>query len=188
MPRVPPSKRTPARERPGPSRGPRAGLGFYSYTVRDVMTRKVVEVRPEDSLATAARLMSRHGISGLPVVGKSRRIIGVLSQKDIVRLLHQSAGLRLPGSVFDLILSKGKDAPTGIAERSLAALERSSVRSVMNRPAVTISPDASIDEAVRSLIAHRINRLPVAEGGFVVGIVTRHDLLTGMTPGEPVEP
>ncbi len=174
-----------ARREPPPPR--REGLGFYAYTVRDVMTRKVVAVAPDASLATAAGLMSRYRVSGLPVVGPSRRVLGVISQKDIIRVLHDGTGLRLPGSVFDLILSSGRDAPAGIAGEGRRLLERLRVRSAMRRPAITVSPDASLDEAVRALIAGRINRLPVVEGGYVVGIVTRHDLLTGLTPEEPVD-
>ena len=176
---------TTARRRPAPTR--RDGLGFYAYTVRDVMTRKVIAVAPEASLATAAGLMSRYRVSGLPVVGPSRRVLGVISQKDIIRVLHDGTGLRMPGSVFDLILSSGRDAPAGIAENGRRLLGRLRVRAAMRRPAITVAPDASLDEAVRTLIANRINRLPVVEGGYVVGIVTRHDLLTGLTPEEPVE-
>lgn len=185
MARRTPKARAPARTRRSAS--PRAGLGFYAYTVRDVMTRKVVAVAPDASLATAAGLMSRYRVSGLPVVGPSRRIAGVVSQKDIIRVLHDTAGLRLPGSVFDLILSSGREARAGIAEEGRRLLTRTRVRAAMRRPAITVGPDASLDEAVRTLLAHRINRLPVVEGGYVVGIVTRHDLLTGLTPGEPVE-
>ncbi len=178
------ARRTTPRQAGPPAR---RGLGFYAYTVRDVMTRKVVAVAPDASLATAAGLMSRYRVSGLPVVGPSRRVLGVISQKDVIRVLHDGTGLRLPGSVFDLILSSGRDAPAGIAEEGRRMLTRTRVRAAMRRPAITVSPDASLDEAVRTLISSRINRLPVVEGGYVVGIVTRHDLLTGLTPEEPVE-
>ena len=177
---------TPRRRPPARPREPRRGLGFYGYSVRDVMTRQVIAVDPDASLATAAGLMSRHRVSGLPVVGRSRRIVGVLSQKDVTRRLHDAAGLRLPGGVFDLILASGPDAREGLAEESRRLLDRTKVRVAMTRRPITIGPDATLDEAVRALIANRINRLPVVEGGFVVGIVTRHDLLSGLTPEEPV--
>ena len=181
------------KERAGPSgekpagRSSPEGLGFYSYRVRDVMTRKVVSVAPGATLAIAAGIMSRRSVSGLPVVDAKGRVVGVLSQKDILRLLHDTSGLRLPRSVFDLILSVGRGHGSGVPEISRRVLESAKVRSSMTRPAIYIGPGASLDDAVRTLISRRINRLPVVADGALVGIVTRHDLLSGLTPEEPVE-
>jgi len=172
-----------------PSHTPSAGkgLGFYSYTVRDVMTRRVAVVPPEASLAEAAAIMSRRAVSGLPVVGTRGRVVGVLSQKDIVRALPGVSGGRLPRNVFDLLLSSKNGRSGSPPDARRKVLESTRVRTGMTKPAITIEPGASLDEAVRVLIDHGINRLPVLSAGKLVGIVTRHDLLTGLTPGEPVE-
>src|SRR5580658_8187023 len=89
-----------------PARTPREALGFYGYRVRDVMTRPVASIPPGASLSEAATRMSRRGISGLPVLTDGGRLVGVLSQKDILRILAARAGLRLPGSVLDLVLAR----------------------------------------------------------------------------------
>jgi CBS domain-containing protein len=161
------------------SERPRRGLGFYGYVVRDVMSRPVISVRPEASLEVAASLMSTHGVSGLPVLDRRPRLVGVLSQKDIVRVLHERAGLSLPGGIFDLILDTTKARRSDLPRECRTILENTRVRHAMSSRPITVNGNASLDDAIRLLIEHKINRLPVTENGTLVGIVSRHDLLSG---------
>ena len=157
-------------------------LGFYGFTVRDVMTRKVYTTSPTATLAEAAAIMSRRRVSGLPVVAEGGRLSGILSQKDVIRVLHEKAGLSLPGGVFELLLDVAAAGEPALLDRCRAVLERTAVRGVMSRPAVAVSPTTSLDDAVQRMMTSKINRLPVVDRGRVVGIVTRHDLLTGLGP------
>ncbi len=159
-------------------RGPK-GLGFYGYSIADVMTRPAISIRPEASLETAASMMSTHGISGLPVVDARGRLVGVLSQKDVVRVLHERAKLSLPGGLFDLILDSTKARRARLPEVCREVLQTTRVREAMSSRPITVDSTASLDEAIRSLVDHGINRLPVLKDGALVGIVTRHDLLAG---------
>jgi CBS domain-containing protein len=163
------------------------GLGFYSYKVRDVMIRRVATIAPGDSLAAAARLMSRRAVSGLPVVSPAGKVLGVLSEKDLLRKLPGASGHPLPRGLFDLVVSRVAGPPGSTPGAGLRFLETTNVRSTMTMPAIVIAPGASLDEAVRSLLGHQINRLPVVDRGKLVGIVTRHDLLSGLTPEEPIQ-
>lgn len=159
-------------------------LGFYGYKVADVMTHPVIRVPPSASLAQAARRMSRKGISGLAVVAASGEVVGVLSQKDILRVLGERAGLRVPGGIFDLILHPSEAGRADLARACRRELDRGRVRDAMSHPAVTVAPGATLDDAVKLLVASKINRLPVVRGRRLVGIVTRTDLLGGLTtPG-----
>ena len=164
-------------------RVPRDALGFYGYRVRDVMTRPVVAVEATASLTEAASRMSRRGISGLPVLGPGGRLIGVVSQKDILRILGDRAGLRLPGSVFDLVLARSAAGRSDLAEACRRELDRSKVRDAMSHPALCVEPEASLDDAVKTMVQAKINRLPVVARGKMVGIVTRSDLLSGLSTG-----
>jgi CBS domain-containing protein len=171
--------KTATRARVAGSERTRRGLGFYGYVVRDVMSRPVISVRPEASLEVAASLMSTHGVSGLPVVDRRPRLVGVLSQKDIVRVLHERAGLSLPGGIFDLILDSTKARRSDLPRECRTILENTRVRHAMSSRPITVNANVSLDDAIRLLIEHKINRLPVMENGALVGIVSRHDLLSG---------
>lgn len=178
----PPARRkrsTSTRSRESGSERSRQGLGFYGYVVRDVMSRPVISVRPEASLEVAASLMSTHGVSGLPVVDRRPHLVGVLSQKDVVRILHERAGLSLPGGIFDLILDSTKARRSDLPRECRTILENTRVRHAMSSRPITVNANDSLDDAIRLLMEHKINRLPVMEGGNLVGIVTRHDLLSG---------
>ena len=145
------------------------------------MTRPVVRVAPGATLAQAALRMSRKRVSGLAVVAPSGSVVGVLSQKDILRVLSEKAGLRVPGGIFDLILHRTEAGRADLARACRRELARNTVRDAMSHPAVTIAPDATLDDAVKLLVASKINRLPVVRGTRLVGIVTRTDLLGGLT-------
>ncbi|MCI4352774.1 MAG: CBS domain-containing protein [Thermoplasmata archaeon] len=173
------ARRRTTRPRTTASERNRRGLGFYGYVVRDVMSQPVITVRPEATLEVAASLMSTHGVSGLPVVDRRPRLVGVLSQKDIVRVLHERAGLSLPGGIFDLILDSTKARRSDLPRECREILETTRVRPAMSNRPITVNADASLDEAIRLLIEHKINRLPVVEKGTMIGIVSRHDLLSG---------
>jgi CBS domain-containing protein len=143
------------------------------------MSRPVISVRPEASLEAAASLMSTHGVSGLPVVDRRPRLVGVLSQKDIVRVLHERAGLSLPGGIFDLILDSTKARRSDLPRECRTILQNTRVRHAMSSRPIIVNANASLDDAIRLLMEHKINRLPVLENGSLVGIVSRHDLLSG---------
>jgi CBS domain-containing protein len=142
------------------------------------MNRKVVVARASASLESAASTMSRRRVSGVPVVDKSRRVVGVLSQKDIVRVLREQAGLSLPGGVFDLVLGADQGGRAELHERCLATLKRTTVGAAMSREPATLPADATMDRAVRLMVDSGFNRVPVVRNGKLVGIVTRTDLLT----------
>ncbi|HYK93284.1 MAG TPA: CBS domain-containing protein [Thermoplasmata archaeon] len=156
-------------------------LGFYAFHVRDVMTRKVVTVGEADSLEEAARRMVIARVSGLPVLSRAGRLVGVVSQKDIVRLLNARAGLTVPRGLFDLLLDNRTGETSEIAAAARRVLEEARVRDAMSRPAISVRADTPLDEAIGLLISNKINRLPVVTQGAVVGIVTRHDLLAGVS-------
>jgi CBS domain-containing protein len=149
---------------------------LFASLVRDIMTRKVVTVQPSDTLRFAATLLGQKGISGVPVVGNEGKVVGVLSEKDLLRVLREKAGLAMPGGLFNLILEPSQARQKDLLSRCRTALDEVRVTSVMTSPACTISPDAPSLEAVRQMAMSRINRLPVVERGKLVGIVTRGDV------------
>jgi CBS domain-containing protein len=138
--------------------------------VRHVMTETVFTVTPDAPLKTVATRMLEYGISGMPVVD-SERVLGVISETDILfkeRVAPDRKGL------VDWLVHYAEDPP-------LAKLEARTAGEAMTTPAVTIAPERTVADAAALLLDLRIDRLPVIEGGELVGIVTRADLIRAFT-------
>jgi CBS domain-containing protein len=127
--------------------------------VQDVMTIEVVVAQPTTPVKQVARLLADHRLSALPVVDGRGRVLGVVSQADL--------------------LGDG---------RPLADGQPVTARAVMTSPAVTVDPQATVTEAARRMQAAGMKRLPVVAGsGRLVGIVSRADLLRPLTrPDEEI--
>lgn len=115
--------------------------------VRELMTVGVVTVTPEDSVETALRRMIDHDI-GAVVVVEGESPVGVFTERDVTRRV--------------------------LTDPDLLARP---VREVMSTPVVTTEPDAEIVFVFETMNERKIRRLPVVEGGRLVGILTERDLL-----------
>jgi CBS domain-containing protein len=135
-------------------------------TVRDVMTANVASVGPDASLKQVAELLVERGVSGVPVVDADRRVLGVVSEADIIvkAVTRPAAGNILAQ------LSGREDAD----ERRLNA---TTAYEAMSEPAVTIEADRPISEAARVMVDAGVNRLPVVVDDCLAGIVSRADLV-----------
>jgi len=128
-------------------------------TVKDVMTTEVVAVRSETTFKEMAAALRRYRVSALPVVDDAGRVLGVVSEAD---LLAKEA-LADPGPVAELVHRKAE----GLTADDL-----------MTREAVTASPDDPIEQAARMMHFMRVKWLPVVDsGGQLVGFVSRADVL-----------
>lgn len=139
--------------------------------VGSVMRRAVFTVRPETSLRDVASLLVEHGISGVPVVDDAGSVVGVVSEADFV-LRERGAPegrSRLLGRLF------GSDR--GLSPEELAKIHATTAGEAMSSPAIVVESSTSLHEAARIMIERAVNRLPVVEGGRLVGIVSRADLV-----------
>jgi CBS domain-containing protein len=140
--------------------------------VRDVMSTDVVTVQPDAPLKRAAELLVEHRISGLPVCDASGRVLGVLSEHDL--LFKESGPPERPSGLFWWLVD----------ERDYDELVKPDARTAgeaMSEPALTIAPGRRVAEAARLMVEHRVNRLPVVADETLVGIVTRADLVRAFT-------
>ncbi|MEV8006609.1 CBS domain-containing protein [Streptomyces parvus] len=136
----------------------------HSYTVADVMTRKVIAVAPTASFKDIVTAMSRWSVSALPVVEGEGHVVGVVSEADL--LPKEEFHERSPG-LLEQMHRLDATAKAG----SLTAED------LMTRPALTIGPDATLPQAARLMATRGVKRLPVVEGDLLRGIVSRSDLL-----------
>jgi CBS domain-containing protein len=156
---------------------------MQSIRVKDVMTRDVVSTTGKSNLLEAAATMRSLHVSGLPVVGESGELAGVISEKDIVRVLRQSMGLGSARSLLDVVLETSGEKRGRVSSKLVSAshrLEHLKVSEAMTREAITVDPEAPLSEAGRIMSTLRVNRLPVVTDGRLDGIVTRQDILTGV--------
>jgi len=140
-------------------------------TIEDIMTRRVITVRPETTVQEAARVMVRNRVSGLPVVDASGRVVGVISDGDLIR--RQRRPKVKPW--WRLFFENGERLLREY--RKIAGL---TVGGVMTRPALVISPVFGIETAAAILDNREIRRLPVVRDGQLVGIVSRGDLVRAL--------
>lgn len=139
----------------------------------DVMAQPVLTVRPETTVAAAARLMLERGISGLPVVNERGRVIGMVTEGDLLRRAETGTERRR-GRWVELLLGPGRLA----AEYAQAHGRK--VAEVMTRDVVAVAPDTPLDEVVALMERRRVKRLPVLEGEKLVGILSRANLLRAL--------
>jgi CBS domain-containing protein len=140
--------------------------------VKDVMVSEVTTVTPNASLKDVAAMLVERGISGVPVVGSVREVLGVVSEADILMKEREPSPRRsrLLGLVSE---------PENLDE--VAKLKARTAGDAMTAPAITIGPESSLTEAAGLMVDRGINRLPVVENGKLVGIVTRADLVRAFT-------
>lgn len=136
--------------------------------VKEVMTGTVVAVGMAAELHEAAQLLSEHKISGMPVVDNEKRVVGVISEADLLQLVGMKKGHTFKDILQNILGEAGK-VKTATGNR---------VKDVMSSPALTIGPDDDIKKAALLLDERRIKRLPVVNGeGKLIGIVSRGDIV-----------
>ena len=148
---------------------------FRETTAAAIMTGDVVVVSEETPLAEVAAVMGERKISGVPVVDKTGRVTGIISEKDF--LMHMGA----PGPknfmtvVASCLSSKGCVA---------LPIKKHLAKDIMTAPPITLTGAATIDEIAALFNARNINRAPVVNpDGTVIGIVTRGNLLQAVHHG-----
>ncbi|MDJ0465539.1 CBS domain-containing protein [Streptomyces sp. H27-C3] len=136
-----------------------------------VMVSDVVTAQFDTPFKEVARLLAVHRISGLPVIDDDEKVIGVISETDLV--LRQAEASE-PDGFAHAWLTRLRPG----ARKDRAKAHARSAGSLMSTPAVTVRADITIGDAARTMVQRRIERLPVLdEEDRLVGIVTRRDLL-----------
>lgn len=135
-------------------------------TVFEVMTHDVVTAAPETPFKEIARLFSDHDISAVPVVDADRRLLGVVSEADLLR-----ATAELP----DL---EGRWTGVRLLSQEQGLPDAETAAQLMSSPAITAQANWNLVETARTMHRKGVKRLPVTdETGRLVGIISRSDLL-----------
>ena len=157
-------------------------------TVEDAMQEDVVKFKDVDTIAYVTEVLRGKKISGAPIVDSENKVIGIVSEGDIMKLIEvhsPNLNLILPAPL-DLIelpvrMEVGYEEIANDVRKAASVL----VGEIMTKKVRTVKKDVSISDAATIMDKHKINRLPVVdEDNKLIGIVTRGDIIGALVKKE----
>lgn len=148
---------------------------------KDIMTKEVITIGPEDTVKDAAKLLADHKISGLPVVNDRREVVGIVSEGDFI---VRSQKLKVPSYIQILGGVIYLDDPRDFKEelRKVAAYL---VKDIMTEEVETVDEDTEVEELATIMFEEGVNRIPVVNAdNKLVGIVSRADIVRSLAQKE----
>lgn len=139
----------------------------------EVMTRRVISIEPDASIVQAVRLMLKNHFSGLPVVDRGGKLIGIITEGDFLH--RREIGTELRRNAW-LVAMFGPEE----SARDYVHAHGVSVHELMTPEVITVDEDAPLDKVVHLMERHHIKRVPVLRKGKMVGIISRANLLRAL--------
>jgi CBS domain-containing protein len=144
---------------------------------RDIMSRNVITVTRETTIKEIARILTEHKISGVPVVDGEGRVVGVVSEGDLIyqdKKLHTPAFLEILGGVIYL------EDPKRVGQELMKMTAAKAVE-IMTTKIYTVKEDTPVSDIATLMIDRQVNRVPVLDSeGKLAGIVSRQDLIKSL--------
>ena len=147
----------------------------------DIMTQPVITATPETLVADAAQMMLQHRISGVPVVDHTGKVIGIITEGDLLRRTETGTALRFPPWWWPLI-------GAGRLARQYVNANARTISEIMTRNVATLSSAADLTHVVRCMETLRVKRLPIVDDGRLVGIISRADFLRPLAANRAAGP
>jgi len=144
-------------------------------TVHDIMHRSVFYTTPDATLKEVANILYRHRISGLPVVDEDMRVVGIISEKHLIKAALPDYESLTVGRLFD------PDAEP--FDELLKKEEQIKVGDIMTTEVFTTTEDTPIVEVAAMMMSRDIRRVPVVEDGRLTGILLRSDVVSRVIRG-----
>jgi len=143
---------------------------------RDIMTTAVITIGPQASVQELARLLDQERISGVPVVDPQGKLLGVVTQTD---LIDRSKKFDLPHVITILDAHIFLETPASF-KKKLEKLLGSTVADIMTPKPVTIHADLPVDEIATIMARRKVHTLPVVTGDRLVGIIGKIDIVRAL--------
>ena len=150
--------------------------------VDDVMTREVTFLKPGQIISEAVTELAKHGISGAPVVDNNDQLVGIITENDILKAL-KNTGKRLEMVYPSLSMVSVSFIETMDEKETIEAFKEianTKVSEIMTKAVTTVQSGAKLALVVNFIMLKGVNRIPVMEGGKVIGIVSRADIIQGL--------
>lgn len=146
-------------------------------TAKDIMTKDVITVKKDTGISELADILTKNRISGAPVVDDSGRLLGVVTESDLV---EQSKSLHLP-TVFTILDSVIFLESAKHFEKELKKMTGAKVEDVYTEKPVAVSLDTPIREIATIMAEKKVYTIPVVDGDKLVGIIGKADVVRAMT-------
>lgn len=149
--------------------------------IKDIMTRRVLTIAPGASVLDAAQLMLKRRVSGLPVVDASGRLVGIVTEGDLLRRTELATERHRPRWI-EFLLGPGK------AAEEFTRSHGRKIEEIMTADPYTLTEEAGLDDVVTLMEGHNIKRVPIVRAGALVGIVSRADMLKALLKSAKYSP
>jgi len=145
---------------------------------KDIMTSDVITVTEDAPVSEVAKIFLEKRINGVPVINKEGAVVGVVCNSD---LIDQTKKLHIPTVValFDIVIYLESVKQF---KKDLEKMASSTVKNICSRDPITITPETSIEDIATIMAEKHVHTLPVVEGGKLVGIVGKMDIIRTMMP------
>ena len=142
---------------------------------RDIMTKEVLTVSPETSIAELSKTLENRQIGGLPVVQEGR-LVGIITQSDLV---ERARDLELPPAINILDFHVYLQIPSHLLHR-VEKMLGTTVGDCMTPDPVTVAPDTPVSRIAALMSKQKVHTIPVLKGGTIVGVIGKMDLVRAM--------
>ena len=143
--------------------------------VREIMSSPAITVSPTTEIRDVARIMREHVISGVPVVDAGGALLGVITEMDLIARnapVHEPRYLAVLSALIPINIDEYRNYKEQLRQALAITAD-----DLMSDDAEIISPDASIEHALETMLNPEVTMLPVVERDRVIGVVTRTDLV-----------
>ncbi len=151
--------------------------------VKNVMTKKIVSLKPHETLEVALSKLVKHNISGAPVIDERGHVIGLVTESDIISAIDAyNPKIHYDNDTsFAVILAvlKHKEHFDAI-KKEIIGSQKFIVEDFMEKDVITIEPDKSISDAARLMSKFKVKRLPVVKDKKLIGIISRADIIRAL--------
>ena len=149
-------------------------------TAKDIMTKEVITVTTDVTIEGLARIFTRHDISGAGVVDEDGKLIGIVTENDLIKMEQR---LHIPTviNIFDAVIYLGSSKRF---EEDIKRMAATRVEDIFRKDIVTITENSTIEEIATIMSEKNIHHLPVVKKGKLVGIVGKKDIVRAIAKVE----
>lgn len=140
---------------------------------KDIMKREVVSIKEDETLKDVVEMMIKYDVSGLPVVNNSGKVVGIISERDILR---HGRKIFMTESISLLEIMLYEQKPESYEEELSEALKLP-VKKIMVKDIITADENEPVGEIALIMMEEGVNRIPILKNGELVGIIGREDII-----------